>query len=82
MTQMYVQPTKLISPYSGDAVMPQINNWVQDGKVYEQATWSDTRTGMFIKRGIVSIKDQKSGETIGDWQSGSYNSIKHTSYRG
>lgn len=61
--------------------MPQVSHYVQDGKRYEQAVWSDPRSGQFIKRGIVSIKDQSTGEKIQDWEDNNYNSIRHTSYR-
>ena len=64
----FVNPQQVRSPYTGETVRPTYNNFVQNGKRYEQAVFSDPVTGHQIKKGIVSIKSQETGETIVDWQ--------------
>ena len=49
--------------------MPVYSNYEKDGKTYEQAVLSDPVTGHIIKKGLVSIKDSKTGEVIQDYQS-------------
>ena len=78
---MFLEPTKIISPYSGQAVYPTINQFTQDGKTYEQAVYNDPITGSFIKRGMVSVKDAKTGEVLQDYKNNQINSLKSVSYR-
>ena len=40
-----------------------------NGKTYEQAVMSDPTTGHIIKKGLISIKDAKTGEVIQDYKS-------------
>lgn len=78
---MFIEPTKIISPYSGQAVFPVINSFTQDGKTYEQAVYNDPITGSFVKRGLVSIKDAKTGEVLQDYKNNQRSSLKNTTYR-
>jgi len=63
----FVNPQQIRSPYTGETSRPTFNHFTQDGKSYEQAVFSDPVTGHMIKKGIVSIKDAESGETIADY---------------
>ena len=65
----FINPQKIRSPYTGETVMPVYSNYEKDGKTYEQAVLSDPVTGHIIKKGLVSIKDSKTGEVIQDYQS-------------
>jgi len=78
---MFLEPKKIISPYSGQAAFPQLSKYTQEGKTYEQAVYCDPVTGSFIRRGIVSITDAKTGNLIQDYRSGSVNSVPSKSYR-
>ena len=78
---MFIQPTKIVSPHTGQACYPQINTFTQDGKTYEQAIYNDPITGAFVKRGMVSIKDAKTGELLQDINNSAINSVRSTSYR-
>jgi hypothetical protein len=60
---------------------PQINTFTQDGKTYEQAVYNDPITGAFVKRGMVSIKDAKTGELLQDLKNSQLNSLNNKSYR-
>ncbi len=75
----FVSPNKVRSPYSGETSMPTFQNYVDNGKEYEQAVFTDPVTGHIIKKGIVSIKDQSTGETIVDYNSvlGNSNTSQH-----
>lgn len=78
---MFIEPKKILSPYTGNAVSPKISTYTQDGKTYEQAVYNDPITGHFVKRGIVSIKDAKTGALIQDYTTGNTDSIQSTTYR-
>lgn len=78
---MFIEPNKIISPFSGQACYPQINTFTQDGKTYEQAVYNDPITGAFVKRGMVSIKDAKTGELLQDLKNNQLNSLNNKSYR-
>ena len=78
---MFIEPTKVISPYTGNAVFPKITKFTQDGKTYEQAVYNDPITGHFVKKGIVSIRDAQTGALIQDYTTGGANSIQSVSYR-
>jgi hypothetical protein len=78
---MFIEPKKIRSPYTGETVMPQITTHTTDGKTYEQVSYNDPVTGNLIKKGIVSIKDAKTGETLQDYKSGNISSIQSISYR-
>lgn len=69
MQNEFINPQQIRSPYTGETARPVISNYTQDGKTYEQAVISDPVTGHIIKKGLVSIKDAKTGEVIQDYNS-------------
>ena len=68
MQNQFINPQKIRSPFTGETSMPTFNTYNADGKTYEQAIFSDPITGHVIKKGLVSIKDAKTGEVIEDYQ--------------
>ena len=64
----FVNPTQVRSPFTGETARPTFNNYVDNGRTYEQAVFSDPVTGHVIKKGIVSIKDAD-GNVIVDYNS-------------
>jgi hypothetical protein len=78
---MFMEPVKIISPFSGQAAFPKVTTFTENGKTYENVAWSDPVTGSLIKRGTVSIKDSKTGEVIADFKKNQNNSLTSTSYR-
>jgi hypothetical protein len=78
---MFLEPTKIRSPYTGETVMPQITTHTTDGKTYEQVSYSDPVTGNLIKKGMVSIKDAATGKVIQDYTTQNTNVIRSVSYR-
>lgn len=79
---MFLEPKKIRSPYTGEAVFPQITTHTTDGKTYEQVCYNDPITGNLIKKGIVSIKDANTGAVLQDYTTGGMNSTRNISYRG
>lgn len=69
MQDQFINPHQIRSPFTGETARPVISNYTQDGKTYEQAVISDPVTGHIIKKGLVSIKDAKTGEVIQDYNS-------------
>ena len=65
----FINPQQIRSPYTGETSIPTFNTYDADGKTYEQAVFSDPVTGHIIKKGLVSIKDAKTGEVIQDYNS-------------
>lgn len=65
----FINPQQIRSPYTGETTRPTYNTYDADGKTYEQAVFSDPVTGHIIKKGLVSIKDAKTGEIIQDYNS-------------
>jgi hypothetical protein len=78
---MFLEPVKIMSPYSGHACLPQITTFTQGGKIYENVAYTDPVTGGLVKRGTVSIKDAKTGAVIQDWKNSQINSLNNKSYR-
>ena len=78
---MFLEPIKIRSPYTGETVMPQITTHTTDGRTYEQVSYNDPITGNLIKKGIVSIKDAKTGEVLQDYKSGEIKSTRNIGYR-
>lgn len=79
--EMFIQPTKMISPYSGNAVTPQITSYTHAGKTYEQAVYNDPITGHFVKKGLVSVKDAKTGQVLQSFEKNTINSLNNQTYR-
>ena len=65
----FINPQQIRSPFTGETSIPTFNTYDADGKTYEQAVFSDPVTGHIIKKGLVSIKDAKTGELIQDYKS-------------
>tara|TARA_R110000796_G_C14515398_1_gene430324 strand:- start:160 stop:402 length:243 start_codon:yes stop_codon:yes gene_type:complete len=65
----FINPQKIRSPYTGETSIPTFNTYDADGKTYEQAIFSDPVTGHIIKKGLISVKDAKTGELIQDYNS-------------
>ena len=65
----FINPQQIRSPFTGETSIPTFNTYDADGKTYEQAVFSDPVTGHIIKKGLVSIKDAKTGEIIQDYNS-------------
>ena len=78
---MFLEPTKIRSPYTGETVMPKITSHTTDGKTYEQVSYNDPVTGSLIKKGMVSIKDAKTGKVLQDYTTQNTNVIRSVSYR-
>ena len=64
MQNQFINPQQIRSPYTGETVRPVFNSYDANGKTYEQAVLSDPVTGHIIKKGLVSIKDAKTGEVL------------------
>jgi hypothetical protein len=55
----FVRPIRITSPISGQSVQPKIVT-LDDGKrVVKEAHWIDPASGVFIRKGIVSIEDKE-----------------------
>lgn len=78
---MFLEPIKIRSPYTGESVLPRISTHTTDGKTYEQVSYNDPITGNLIKKGMVSIKDAKTGEVIADYKTQNISSIRNIGYR-
>jgi hypothetical protein len=55
----YVRPCKIASPISGQPVEPKIVERIIGNKLHKEAHWFDPASGIFIRRGLVSIEDIK-----------------------
>jgi len=78
---MFLEPKKIRSPFTGESVLPRITTHTTDGKTYEQVSYNDPVTGNLIKKGIVSIKDAKTGELLQDYKTGNISSTRNIGYR-
>jgi hypothetical protein len=68
MQDQFINPQQIRSPYTGEAARANFTSYDADGKTYEQAVITDPVTGHVIKKGLVSIKDKKTGEIIQDYK--------------
>lgn len=78
---MFLEPKKIRSPFTGESVFPKITTHSTGVKTYEQISYNDPVTGNLIKKGMVSIKDEKTGQVIQDFNTTNVNSTKGISYR-
>lgn len=78
---MFIEPRKIRSPYTGETVIPKITSFTQDGKIFDQVVYNDPITGNFIKKGLVCVKDGKTGKVLQDFNSNNMNSISTHDYR-
>ena len=51
-----VRPCIIQSPISGEPCRPTIREFVQNGCNVKEATWTDPKSGAFIRKGIVSCE--------------------------
>lgn len=54
----FVRPIIINSPVTGDPIRPKLVNIERDGKIYTEAHWYCPRSGQFIKKGLVEVKDK------------------------
>tara|TARA_R110000751_G_scaffold3492_1_gene16831 strand:+ start:1706 stop:1876 length:171 start_codon:yes stop_codon:yes gene_type:complete len=54
-----VRAVPIASPVSGESCFPRIHKIERGGKIYTEAHWIDPASGIFIRKGIVSIEDVK-----------------------
>lgn len=59
-----VRPVKIVSPISGNPIIPRISEREYNGKVYVEAVWNDPSSGTFIRKGIVKVLDSVTREDI------------------
>lgn len=59
---MFVMPKRILSPISGTPITPKIVTRDYQGKIYTEAHYYDPNSGMFIHKGIISIKDKETGQ--------------------
>ena len=79
--EMFIEPKRIMSPYTGNTCYPKITTFTEGGKVYEQAAYNDPVTGQFVRRGLVSVKDAKTGEVLQNYEKNQFNSLNNQSYR-
>ena len=75
MQDQFINPQQIRSPYTGEAARANFTSYDANGKTYEQAVITDPVTGHVIKKGLVSIKDTKTGEVIQDYNTALNQSI-------
>jgi hypothetical protein len=78
---MFLEPKNIRSPFTGETVLPRISTHTTDGKTYEQVSYNDPVTGNLIKKGMVSVKDAKTGEVLQDYKTELNSSTRSISYR-
>lgn len=78
---MFLEPINIRSPFTGETVLPRITTHTTDGKTFEQVSYNDPVTGNLIKKGMVSIRDAKTGEVLQDYKSQANSSTRSISYR-
>lgn len=61
---MYTNPKIMTSPISGQPVKPLIKSYINDHKEITEAHYIDPATGAFIRKGIISVKDLKTGQMV------------------
>ena len=52
-----VRAIPIASPISGETSFPRIHKEEGGGKIYTEAHWNGPASGVFIRKGIVSIED-------------------------
>jgi hypothetical protein len=56
-TPVLVKPNIIVSPISGEPCRPTLSTHINNGKEITEAIWTDHASGIFIRKGVVSIKD-------------------------
>ncbi len=54
----YVQPKKIMSPFSGEMCLPKLKNVDYGDKIVTECYWYCPRTGKFVTKGIVEVVDK------------------------
>jgi hypothetical protein len=78
---MFLEPINIRSPFTGETVLPKITTHTTDGKTFEQVSYNDPVTGNLIKKGMVSIRDAKTGEVLQDYRTQVNSSTRNIGYR-
>jgi hypothetical protein len=60
---MFVQPKKIVSPISGNIVIPKMVTREIEGKIVTEAHYYDPNSGTFLHKGVVSVVDKHTKET-------------------
>jgi len=54
----FIDPRKTVmSPHNGLPVKPKLHTYVRDNKEIVEAHYIDPTTGLFLHKGVVSVKD-------------------------
>lgn len=55
----FVRPIQITSPISGQPVFPKIVTLDNGKQIIKEAHWICPASGVFIRKGIVSVEDKK-----------------------
>lgn len=55
----FVQPKKIMSPFSGEWSAPQLKKLDYGDKIVTEAYWYCPKTGAFISKGVVSVEPKQ-----------------------
>ena len=55
----FVRPIRITSPISGQSVAPKIVTLDNGKQIVKEAHWIDPASGVFIRKGIVSIENKE-----------------------
>jgi hypothetical protein len=59
-----VRPINIASPITGASCKPKLIRTERDGKIYVEAMWYCPDSGQFIRKGLISVVDKKTGEDV------------------
>jgi len=59
-----VRPIQITSPISGEPIQPKIVERLYGDKIYVEAHWIDSKSGAFIRKGMVKVLDAVTKEDI------------------
>lgn len=59
-----VRPINIASPITGNISKPKIVTTERAGKIYTEAHWYCPDSGSFIRKGLLSVVDKKTGEDV------------------
>ena len=64
MSMDIVRAVKIVSPISGQPVVPRISERRYGNHIYHEAVWNDPASGTFIRKGVVKVVDATTGEDV------------------
>ena len=64
MSMDIVRAVKIVSPISGQPVVPRVIERRYGNHIYHESVWNDPASGTFIRKGIVKIVDAATGEDV------------------